>query len=102
MKADVWPEISQRTSALVWRAREAGVLRPEVTADDLAIGLAMLGPIYDFADRSGRLDLWRRYLAIYLDGLREGERKPLPVESLGEWAFNALLLPEDACGDHVI
>lgn len=63
---------------LVVRAQMAGVLRDDVTADDL---LVLLVGITQAASElhSASPELWRRYLAIVLDGLRPGSASPLPL-----------------------
>lgn len=65
--------------AVVERAREAGVIRAEATPQDLPISLLMLGTLVD-AGHELAPDLWRRYLALILDGLRSDtqSRDPLP------------------------
>jgi AcrR family transcriptional regulator len=66
---------------LVARAQEAGVLRPDVGALDLPMVSLMVGQVIDFSHEVAP-DLWRRYLALLLDGLRsEGSVLPLaPLE----------------------
>lgn len=52
--------------ALVERARAEGTLRPDVQANDLGPLLMLLGSVSTPAEP----ELWRRYLAVLLDGLR--------------------------------
>jgi AcrR family transcriptional regulator len=75
--------------ALVVRAREAGVLRPDVTTTDLHLLVEQLGksPMIDQLRRQGRTDLIpaatnarARINAIALDGLRSTAPHPLPGE----------------------
>lgn len=65
---------------LVRRARHSGALRPEAVAGDVIGVIFMVGAMIEF---SGVVmpDVWRRYLALLLDGLRgDGiARQPLPV-----------------------
>lgn len=62
---------------IVRRAQAAGVLRPDVTEQDLALVPAMLAPIV--ANSQGIDDeLWRRVLALVLDGFRVGTPHALP------------------------
>ena len=63
---------------LITRARDAGALRPDVTANDVFTVAKMVGAVIDFAGPVAP-DAWRRYLGIALDGLRsEGTaRTPL-------------------------
>ncbi|MEV0530699.1 helix-turn-helix domain-containing protein [Kitasatospora sp. NPDC050463] len=69
--------------ALVARAQEQGTMRPDVVAMDL---LFMLGPLCRAlpATTELRADLWRRYLALLLDGFRTRATHPLPVPPVGE------------------
>ena len=61
------------------RARDAGMLRPDVSALDLPAITYMLGAA---ADLGGDVEpeLWRRYVALMIDGLRarRDEFTPLP------------------------
>jgi AcrR family transcriptional regulator len=64
---DLQLEMHETTNKLVERAREAGVLRPDVQLDDIpmvmcGIGMATCKP-------HNVPDAWRRHLAIVLDGL---------------------------------
>lgn len=66
-RARLEPEID----ALVTRAHDAGLLRPGVAAGDLVMLQFMTMSVIEYA---GAVDagLWRRYLAVSLDGLRAG------------------------------
>jgi AcrR family transcriptional regulator len=73
MRARVIPVVEQ----LVARAQAAGVLRPDIGALDLPMVSLMLGQVIDFT-HAVEPELWRRYLALLLDGLRsEGGSLPL-------------------------
>lgn len=65
---------------LVRRGHAAGVLRADVTEQDLTLIPIMIGPVIHAARR---LDptLWRRSLAIVLDGIHIGTSHPLPGTS---------------------
>lgn len=68
--------VRKRLVALIGRAQECGALRPEVTAEDVLFvlyGVARTGLMVERAAPG----LWRRYLAVALDGLRPGAA-PLP------------------------
>ncbi len=76
-------------AALVTRAHEAGVLRPDVTAVDVSLLIEQLGrsPLLDQVRAQGRDDLVdeavqarRRIIAIALDGLRAEPGRTLPGE----------------------
>ncbi|MFJ4693328.1 TetR family transcriptional regulator [Streptomyces sp. NPDC088766] len=67
------------TARIIERARRTGVLRPDVTSEDLMLVFgtrALLARVTTAAAP----DLWRRHVAFLLDGLRaEAARGPLPV-----------------------
>ncbi len=64
--------------ALVDAAQAAGELRPDVRGIDLAM-LMMAATNTTAPERDRHPDLWRRYLALMIDGLRRGATTPLPV-----------------------
>ena len=67
---------------LVQRAKEAGVVRDDIDTTDVPLINFMLYTIVDFS-RGFEPDLYKRYLAIVLDGLRPREDlQPLPVDAL--------------------
>ncbi|MGI5268626.1 TetR/AcrR family transcriptional regulator [Nonomuraea sp. CA-218870] len=63
---------------IVARAQEAGVLRPDLTLEDLAFVIwGVAGTVRaTFRTAPGA---WRRHLALSLDGLRAEAARPLPV-----------------------
>jgi len=71
------------------RASAAGVLRAGVAVTDITPIFAMLSSIYGMSD--AQPELWRRYLALMLDGLRAVDRPALPVPALDLAAFHAAL-----------
>src|SRR5262249_1990192 len=54
---------------LVQRAQEAGVVRRDLEPTDIPLIEFMLGMAAEYA-RQVRPELWRRYLALLLDGMR--------------------------------
>jgi AcrR family transcriptional regulator len=64
-------------AAIADRAKAASVLREDVTATDLPLLAAAAAGTCQAS--GGAPDLWRRYLAITLDGLRPEAAHPLPV-----------------------
>jgi hypothetical protein len=60
---------------LVRAAREAGELRPDVTAEDVSLLLVALGRIAPVVPESA----WRRVLQVALDGLRATAATPMPM-----------------------
>ncbi|WP_308190272.1 TetR/AcrR family transcriptional regulator [Pseudonocardia sp. TRM90224] len=77
-QARIWPEIITAVTALFDRARRAGVIRADAEPQDIAAVFALLAPAFEMSRRIAP-DLWRRYLALVLDGLRATDRPPLPV-----------------------
>lgn len=65
--------IQPLVTELVERAQAAGRLRADVGQSDIAIILAMLGGLMDASVHMDP-DLWRRYLAMVLDGIQRGDR----------------------------
>ncbi|PRY30765.1 TetR/AcrR family transcriptional regulator [Pseudosporangium ferrugineum] len=63
--------------ALVTRCQEAGVVRKDVAGGDLALIQFMLGAVIEYTQQT-EPGLWRRYLTLFLDGLRTPST-PLPV-----------------------
>ncbi len=63
---------------LVARAREAGQLRNDCEPEDLGIVQLMLSAVID-AGQDVAPDLWRRYFAILLRGLRGDDAPPEPL-----------------------
>ncbi len=83
--------LSPLLTRLIVRAQEAGTLRPEVQPNDLPVILLMITsvPLYT---RGVDEELWRRYLALVLDGLRAGpNRDPLPVDALGDGQLDQVM-----------
>lgn len=75
---------------LVERARQQGVMRPDVSAEDLLFTLAALGravPALTAVAPQGR----HRFLALLLDGLRAGSAPELPGEPLSGAQLAAVL-----------
>ncbi len=65
--------IEPLVTELVARARAGGRMRADVGQGDIEIILAMLGSLMD-ASIHVAPDLWRRYLAMVLDGIQRGDR----------------------------
>ena len=62
---------------LVSRAQEQGKLRPDLAAADVQVLLWELARVVESTDTCAS-ELWRRYLALTLDGLRTEAARPLP------------------------
>jgi AcrR family transcriptional regulator len=67
-----------RMQALVASAQERGQLRDDVVIADMPLVQLMIGTVIDTA-RDIEPDLWRRFLAIYLRGLRAEPTAPDPL-----------------------
>ncbi|KQY58369.1 hypothetical protein ASD11_01500 [Aeromicrobium sp. Root495] len=73
---------------LVERAQAQGTLRPDVRAIDLGVQLVALSAITTEEEP----ELWRRYLALALDGLRAGAvTSPLPLDAPADQAVPELM-----------
>lgn len=72
-RAHIGPIVTQ----LVARGHAAGVLRPDVVEQDVALIPIMVGAVIQAA-REVDPDLWRRTLAVVLAGIRAGDHDPLP------------------------
>jgi hypothetical protein len=68
---------------LVGRAVDAGVVRSDLSTTDVPLINFMLNTVVDLG-RDVEPELYRRYLAIVLDGIRARgeEEEPLPVAPL--------------------
>lgn len=85
VRARVLPMVEK----LVVRAQEAGVLRPDIGTLDVPMVSLMVGQVIDFSHEVAP-ELWRRYLALLLDGLRS-DRSPLPLAPLEPNQFDAAI-----------
>ena len=77
---EIQQRVVGRVALILDRAQTAGIVRADVTAADIPF----LVTAVSFAGGScARFspEVWRRYLAIVLDGLRPDGATPLPVES---------------------
>jgi hypothetical protein len=73
-----------RMIGLVERAQASGDLRKDVVPQDFPLIQLMIGTIIDTA-RDVQPELWRRFFAIYMRGLRAdpGPPEELPAPPLG-------------------
>jgi len=82
---------------LVERAQKDGYLRPDLSPSDMPIFGLMTGTVSEFA---GHIDaeLWRRYVAILLEGIRQRRgQKPLEVDALEEEELEAAMQGWQPC-----
>ncbi|MGV0626402.1 TetR/AcrR family transcriptional regulator [Mycolicibacter minnesotensis] len=88
---------------LVERARLDGRLRPELSSTDMPIFGLLAGTVSEFAGHVDT-DLWRRYVAILLDGMRlRADQLPLPVSALDDDEVECAMQtwePAGPCGEH--
>lgn len=86
--------VAPKNRALVARARDAGVLRDDVTGTDLTFVQVGLNAIMT-RSRHAHPELYRRYLHLMLDGLRAqpGSPTPLPVAALTSDQTHAVMAP---------
>lgn len=71
----------ETVTALIGRAQQNGTVRDDVTPEDLLLTLAALGRVAPALDAAAP-GSWRRYLALFLDGLRAKAAHPLPAPPL--------------------
>jgi AcrR family transcriptional regulator len=82
----IWPQLVSAVSLLFARAKSAGAIRADAEPTDAVPIFAMLGVAFDMSTATSA-DLWRRYLALLLDGLRATDR---PVISVSALALNEI------------
>ncbi|MEU1981952.1 helix-turn-helix domain-containing protein [Nocardia sp. NPDC019395] len=80
-------QIGPVVAAVMERARDAGVVQPGIEATDLFALIYMVDSLADFA-RPVDSDIWRRYMAITLNGIRAENTPPQAL------TVNALSLAE--------
>lgn len=80
-------QIGPAVAAVMQRARDAGVVQPGIEATDLFALIYMVDSLAEFA-RPVDSDIWRRYMAITLNGIRA---ESTPPQALG---VNALSLAQ--------
>ena len=95
LAAKAWERISPIAGELLERAQSAGVVRSDVNHSDVALVPLMVGAVIE-RSRSIDPDLWRRALAVVMDGLRTGAAAPLPDRPPGATKFQAILSGQDA------
>ena len=78
-------------SKLVARAKRDGYLRPEIASTDMPLLGLMAGAVSEYADGVSP-DLWRRYVAILLQGMRcQPGLDRLPVDALSRDDLDAAM-----------
>ncbi|WP_166909077.1 TetR/AcrR family transcriptional regulator [Mycobacterium sp. DL440] len=83
---------------LVERAQSDGYLRPEASSTDTPLFGLLAGAVSEFA---GHVDphLWRRYVAILLDGMRcHADQSPIPVKALDKEGLDTAMQTWEPAG----
>ena len=75
---------------LLARGKASGQVRMDVTVEDVALVPVMVGAVLERGRGTGPEDLWRRVLAVVLDGLRPSSA-PLPGRPLHRDELHQLL-----------
>ncbi len=83
--ARVRDRIKPTVASIIDRAREAGLLQPDVVASDFFAMIHMVDGLAEFA-RPVNDQVWRRYMALILNGVRTElvPRQPLSVPPLND------------------
>lgn len=81
--------LTPAVSAVIARAQQAGRLRDDIEPTDFPLIQLMLGAVTQHS-RNVAPDLWKRYLTLILDGLRNDRSRPtpLPHPALGQAEFD--------------
>ncbi|MGY4710316.1 TetR/AcrR family transcriptional regulator [Mycolicibacterium sp. CBM1] len=76
---------------IVERTQADGYLRPEIAATDMPIISLLAGTVSEFAGGVNG-DLWRRYVALFIEGLRRRpDQRHLPVKALSDTDLGAAM-----------
>ncbi|MDT4933679.1 MAG: hypothetical protein QOK11_1571 [Pseudonocardiales bacterium] len=78
-------QLSGMLEQVLGRAKRAGAVRADIGPSDIGFLIAMLCTVADIADNTAP-DLWRRYLALSLEGLKPGG-PALPATALTDPEF---------------
>ncbi len=73
---DISVALNDALGELVRRGQQAGRIRADLVADDLPRLIAMLYSVLSTMDLAG--EGWKRYVALVLDAISTGDRRPLP------------------------
>ncbi|WP_458083937.1 TetR/AcrR family transcriptional regulator [Streptomyces malaysiensis] len=90
-------QVASHCEALVARARAQGALRDGVTETDIAPIAAMIDAVMALPGERPS-ELWRRYLAIILDGLR-AQPCQTSLPSAGRTSGHEVALTDGGCGE---
>jgi AcrR family transcriptional regulator len=76
LRSDISAELNAALGELTRRGQQAGVIRPDLVADDLPRIIAMLYSVLFTMESDS--DGWRRYVALLVDAISTGKRGRLP------------------------
>lgn len=76
LRSDISTDLNDALTELAARGQEAGVIRPDLVADDLPRFIAMLYGVLSTMDSDS--DGWRRYVALLVDSMTTVGRQRLP------------------------
>jgi AcrR family transcriptional regulator len=80
--AEARAQIAPLATEILERAQKAGRIRPDLGPGDFPMLNFMIGRLADYT-RGVSPELWRRYVTLFLDGVRsDRELSPLPVPAL--------------------
>lgn len=85
--------IQRGVTRIVARAHAAGVIREDITAEDLYFVIASNAAVAT-ATREIAPEAWRRNTALYLDAFRPQAATPLPVPPLSVRELTAIVAPD--------
>jgi AcrR family transcriptional regulator len=88
---DISTALYEALRELAQRGQQAGVIRADLVADDLPRLIAMLHSVLWTMDSNS--DGWRRYVALMLDAISVGGRRPLPPSARLRFAPEASTWP---------
>jgi AcrR family transcriptional regulator len=81
---DISTSLDEALGELARRAQQAGSVRADLVGDDLPRLITMLHSVLWTMDL--RSDGWRRYVALIIDAIATGERRPLPPAAAFRYA----------------
>jgi AcrR family transcriptional regulator len=84
---DLSTALYETLDELARRGQQAGVVRPDLVADDLPRIIAMLHSVLFTMDSDG--DGWRRYVALILDAIAVDRRRTLPPAATLRYAASS-------------
>ena len=76
LRSDISAELNAALGELTRRGQQAGVIRPDLVADDMPRIIAMLYSVLFTMESDS--DGWRRYVALLVDAISTGKRGRLP------------------------